>query len=1171
MLELVLGPAGSGKGSYITEQLALLAEEGRQGLFLLVPEQYSFESERALQARLGAVAAARVQVVSFTRLAELVFREVGGLAGRHLDEGTRALLMSRAAQQVCAVAQDGGEDISTRLLRRTVQAEYVEQLLNLWSEMKQSGVSTEELDRVAGDLAAAEALSDSRLQEKTAELYRIFTAYEGLAAATGLDDLDQLTRLARQLPESGLMNSAAVFVDGFKGFTVQELAVLEGMLTAADRLTVALCTDTPGRDWPGATAAACRREFPLFSPVTDTVSRLRRLGEDHHVRLEIKWLSEGKKDAVPALQALESQLYYPAPTAFEGDASTVTVTPCEDVYEECVYVARAVRRLLRQEGLRCRDITLVARNPEAYAGILEDALAAQGIPCYLDARQDLLCEPLVVYARAALRLAVGGWRTEELLRLLKTDLGPLEPLETAELENYVYMWRLDGSAWEREWTENPDGLDAPVTSSSGYRLARLNDWRRRVMEPLITLRRRLRGDITGRDFALALYTFLSAEDCLAEKVAAGCARLETLAEPVLAARAARLWDELMGILDRFAVALGEERMPADRLEDMFTMLCRLIDLGNIPQSLDAVTVGAAHRIRYVSPAAVFILGANEGVFPAYPAVDGLFSETERRRLKACGLELSGDSLRQVVEERFYAYMAAAAPSRWLTITYHTGGGQVPSPLVSSVRTILPGHREDSPRWENGTDLEGAREMFDRLAEDYRWPTPTTAALQQVVAEQPLMADRLAAVAHSAAGVPLQLEQPAVAESLFGRDMCLSASQTERFYNCRFSYFCRYGLQIKPRPVAQVDAAVFGTLVHHVMETLLPAYTAPDGLVSQLQAEDAALTQDQRREREHARQAALFDRIQPDVERVTTAYIDEHMGGMGDKTGRFIYQVGQARRAAVNMLWHTLMELRQAAFRPVDFELSIHPEGEGEEGLLSLRLPFSGGSVQVRGQVDRVDLYVRPDGTAFVRVVDYKTGTKKFDLCELTAGLSMQMLLYLFILCDNSGRYLTQETSLRPAGVLYHPLSDLVIKRNESSENRLKTMQMSGLVLEDPDVVQAMEAEGAQVFIPAGLDKGGQVKGSAITARQFHLIRGVVEQLLTRMAEDLLSGDIAALPLQRGSSLPCDYCDYAAVCGRDGEDAVRSLERRTLKATLEELEQAAEQQEEVTVHGEARME
>ena len=383
-------------------------------------------------------------------------------------------------------------------------------------------------------------------------------------------------------------------------------------------------------------------------------------------------------------------------------------------------------------------------------------------------------------------------------------------------------------------------------------------------------------------------------------------------------------------------------------------------------------------------------------------------------------------------------------------------------------------------------------------------------------------------------------------------MVLSASQATQFYQCRFRYFCNYGLRVRPRRVAQLDSGIFGTLVHYAMEVLMPAYAAPNGLVSRLRDEVTAPTAE----------AELMDVLREDVHRVIGEYIDAHMGGTTEKNGRFLYQVNLAERSACTMLWHTLKEFQQSQFDPVDFELAIHPEEDTEsEGILSVRLPIRGGSVQVRGSVDRVDLYVRSDGTAYVRVVDYKTGSTRFDLCELTEGLGMQMLVYLFILCDNSHRYVAEESALCPAGVLYHPLSDLVVERGKSDNERLRRMRMSGLVLDDASVVLAMEEEGASNFIPAKLNKEGKPTGNVVTRHHCDLLRGVVEKLLMQMGDALLAGDIAALPLQKGDSVTCRYCEYRAACGRDPEDPVRELVKKNMNEVLEDLEA-----EEVTTNG-----
>ena len=1152
MLQLLIGRSGSGKTHTIVERLDALAAAGQEPILWLVPEQHSFESERTLLEKLGPVKAARVQVLSFSRLADMVFREVGGLAEETLDEGTRALLMSRALEQVAAVAADADDPMRGLRPRMAVDSAYIEQLLQLWQELRQCAVSTAQWEQVAAALAEEEG-AETLFPAKVGDLSRVFAAYEGLVCATGVDELDTLTRLADKLADSRLPDGAAVFVDGFKGFTVQEMAVLEGFMPRCREMTVALGSDTPGAHWPGVDRATCRREHTLFSPVTDTVGHLRRAADKHGLTWELTLLNENRRIQDEALRALEAGLYAPQPGVYTGEAQAVTVTPCADVYEECRYVTRRIRYLLRQEGYRCRDITVVARNMADYQGILDEMLAREGIPCFMDQRQELLCEPLVVYIRSALQLAAEGWRTEGILRLLKTDLWTLSPVEIAELENYVYMWRIEGKAWEQEWTENPAGMDAEMHTAQQKQLERLNTYRRNLMHSLSALRRELRGGVTGRRFATAVYTWLTGQKDLPARIARQAAVLEDLAQPVLADHAARLWDEMMRILDRFAVALGEQRLPTARMVDLFTMLCRLVDMGSIPQGLDAVTVGNANRIRYRDPRAVFVLGANEGVFPAYPMGDGLLTEEERRRLKDKGLTLAEDVLTQCVEERYYAYMAVAAPRERLTVTYLTAAESGPSPLVSAIETILPGYTRGEATRADGTDLETAAEMFGRMAQGYGEPCGTTATLRAVMESDPAYATRLAAVERAAAGGVFRIEDADTARNLFGSDMVLSASQANQFYQCRFRYFCNYGLRVQPRKVAQLDSGVFGTLVHYAMEVLVPVYTAPQGLVARLRNEQTA----------PAAEEELMDTLREDVHRVMGAYIDARMGGTAEKNGRFLYQVNLAERSACNMLWHTLKELQQSSFDPVDYELSIHPAEDTEsDGILSVRLPIRGGSVQVRGSVDRVDLYVRADGTAYVRVVDYKTGSTRFDLCELTMGLGMQMLVYLFVLCDNSRRYLEDKGELCPAGILYHPLSDLVVEQGKSDTDRLRRMRMSGLVLDDPSVVLAMDAEGKSTFIPARLNKEGKPIGNVVSLRHFALLRGVVEQLLRQMGETLLAGDVAALPLKKGDSVTCRYCDYRAVCGRDPEDPVRELVKKNMNDVLAELEE----QEEVTAHG-----
>lgn len=1116
MLRLVLGRSGSGKTDYIYEQLAALVWGGENRAVLLVPEQYSFESERRLLAMFGPRLAAGVQVLSFTRLAEMVDRELGGTAGRPMDDITRMLLMSRALEEV-------GDRLT--LYRRQIDDQaYIRAMLGLVSECRQYAVTPQRL------LETAETLPPGgTLRRKTEELALIFDAYEALAANGYVDPQDALTRLAARMPESALLLDAAVFVDGFKGFTEQETAVLGMVFRKARQTMVTLCTDTL-EETDG---------LSLFSSVTRTANRLVRLARENGVPVAAPvHLRENRRTASPALAALERGCFRPQPAVFEGESPEVELAPCADVYGECARAARRIRRLLREEGLRCREIAVVARSLAAYEGVLDAALEREGIPFYMDRRQDILTDPLITLTQGAIRCAAVGWDGEELLQMLKTGLLGFSPRSVAALENYVYLWNIRGSGWRRDWDWNPEGLSVKADEATARRLAWLNLLRRRTARPLERLTAafsRDGGRISGRRFGEAVYRYLQ-EAQVPRLLRLQVRRLDAAGEPALADRMERLWELLMSLLDRFGTVMGETVLPARRFAVLFSLAAATADLGSIPQGLDAVQVGSADRMRFSAPRAVLILGANEGVFPAWPTADGLLTAGEREALAEAGLTLAAGGEQAALEERLFAYLAVAAPSERLFISYvGSSGGEaaLPSVLVESVRRILPGCRDGG---EEGLPVESEADAFDRLAAHYREPGIEAASLRRVFEERPGYRERLAALGQAAAGEPAAFRDAAAAKALFGGDMRLSPSRVEAYHRCRFSYFCRYGLGAKVLRPAELDAAEFGTLTHYVMERTLPVYTA-EGFAN-----------------------IRRERVTADTAAAVAAYVDEYMGGRENKPSRFLHMLARLERTCGCLLWQVVLEFRQSRFVPVDYELAVGLPPEEDGGAVDpvvLTLP-DGARIRVQGKVDRVDAY-RAGEETYIRVVDYKTGAREFRLSDVMAGINLQMLIYLFAIWQNGApRYGT----VTPAGVLYLPAKLPVIRVERGADGerqereRLRAMRMNGLLLDNPEIVEAMEADAAGLFIPAKLGAKGFDRSSSIASlEQFGLLRQKIERLLREMAETLRAGDIAAVPAAGETVDACAFCDFRAVCGHEQGDAVRFVAKRDAAEVLRDLETA----------------
>lgn len=1105
MLQLILGRSGYGKTHAVQEEIVRRAEAGEENLILLVPEQFSFESERALLRRLGARKARLVQVLSFTRLAETVARECGGLSGKPMDNVTRTLLMSRALEQV-------GERL-TLYRRHVARADYVQAVLDMLAECKQYTVTPHRLDEAAG------ALPDGTLKQKLQELSCIMEAYEALAADSYLDPADALTRLAEQLPQSRFGHGAVLFADGFMGFTEQEMRVMGLLMRRAARTVITLGTDT----------LDARDEYALFAPVARTANRFIQMARDNGVEVAAPhYLTENHR-AADMLARLEQTCFAPLREECCEPCAAVTLAPVADRYAECHALTRELRRLLREEGLRCRDVAVVARNLADYQGLLDVAMDNAGIPYYMDQRENVCTEPLAALMQGALRCVTDGFGTEHVLQVMKTGLLGFSPASVARMENYLFVWNLNGRRLREEWTANPDGLEA-ATEKSTKTLRYLNLLRRRALRPLENLADSLRQGVTGQVFARAMYQYL-AEAKVARVLRLQAKRLRNAGDHAAAERMEHMWDLMMEILDRFGTALGTAVMTAARFAELFSLALSATDRGSIPQGLDTVQIGSAERMRFSAPKVVWILGANEGVFPAYPATGGLITDRERRTLSELGVTLSETGDLQAVQERLYAYLAVAAPSERLYISYlesAEGEALPPSELVMAVKRILPQHaapaREVLP--------ESDAEAFSLLAEKFRHFTPDRAALYAHFAAHPTYAPRLSAMERAAAHRPMAFEKPEAAAAFFGKNMSLSASQVNSYYKCRFRYFCEYGIRVRPLRPAAMDSLEFGNLAHFVMETVLPRYVAADmkGITRATVCEDTA--------------AAV------------NAYVESVMGGTADKNARFLTQLQRLNRTVEALMWQVVQELRQSRFVPTDYELPVGME----EGVPATVLTLADGTaVRLIGKIDRVDVY-RTGNTAYIRVVDYKTGPQNFKLHEVIEGINLQMLLYLFSLWDNAkGRYGGDPV---PAGVLYLPAKLPVVEitadqsEDKRAHERLKAMKMNGLLLDDTEVLEAMEAGAKGLFIPATLKKDGtpDSRSAVASLAQFGQLKVRAENLLRGMAETLRHGDVAAVPTFLGDKLPCEYCDYAAVCGYEEGDPTKEIKKYDRAAVMELLAQ-----------------
>ena len=575
-------------------------------------------------------------------------------------------------------------------------------------------------------------------------------------------------------------------------------------------------------------------------------------------------------------------------------------------------------------------------------------------------------------------------------------------------------------------------------------------------------------------------------------------------------------------------------MELEEFAALFRLVLSQYDVGTIPVSLDRVTAGETTRQTGQHGKVLFLLGADDASIPQVSTPAGLLSDDDRSLLASYGLELNQTARDLLYREMTTVYLTCARPTQKLIVSWpgQSGAGEERRPcfLVERLRLLF-----------SDLTVEREEDLYGRFRLQAPLPALEQAGRSQsahdallALPEYAPMVERLDRAARWERG---RLSRPAV-ERLYGHRVPMSASRMDKYKSCHFSYFMRYGLQAEPRKPAGFTAPEYGTFVHYVLEHVLK-----DDAFQQTTLPGWEDEQDQERR----------DRVAELTRQAVEQYVREELGGLEQQSERFQYLFRRLLRSVQAVVDNVTQEIWASKFRPISFELGF---GNGKD-LPPVELTVGDVTLSITGFVDRVDGWEK-DGRLYLRVVDYKTGRKSFDLTEVWNGLGLQMLLYLFTLEDRGEKFYGKP--VEGAGVLYLPARDAIIKGSRSMSDDAwrkqldKELTRSGLVLSDPAVLDAMEEPGEKGyrFLPLKVSKStGEISGEALaTAEQLGKLGGHIQKVLEEICEEIAQGNIAADPFWRGPEKnACRYCDYAQAChfeegrGGDGKRWLASVKSR----------------------------
>ena len=941
------------------------------------------------------------------------------------------------------------------------------------------------------DLKGASLRAEGALAQKLEELSLLLEAYDSLCTQGKRDPRDQMNWLLEQLEDGNFGEEHVFYIDGFPDLTRQHMAILAHLIQVSPMVTVGLNCDK------------LDSQNLAFEKTAETAAQLIRCARQAGIEVQI--------ETIPGRQEEITQI---CGSLFQGklpnSPNKLKVWKADSVWQEVLLVAQQVMTLV-QGGCRYRDINLVCADMGEYAHVLNRVFQRCGIPLYLSGTENILQRTVIATVLAALDAALGGFEQQDVLRYLKSSLSPLEPDICDKMENYAISWGIRGNGWLKTWEMHPDGLGETWTQDAYRRLEELNEARVRALTPLENLFRAFREGENLAKQIQGLYEFLE-EIELAQRMSDLAESMEAAGDGRNAQILNQLWEILLTALEQMYDVLGQTVWEPEVFTRLLTLLLSQYDVGTIPPVLDAVTAGPVSAMRCQQGKHLFILGAAEGALPGYGGVSGVLTDQERIALRALDVPLTGGASEGMQTQFTEIYGVFCGAEESVTVSYN---GAQPSFVYRRLAQMAGGEAYPQP----GPVLASADPT-----EAAFWLTrhgDSQAAQQLQLSQEYENAQKQ--LSHKLGNLG-----PENVRGLYGQQLNLSASQVDRQAECRMSYFLKYGMRAKERKEITVDPAEFGTYVHAVLEQTAKQVMELGGFAKVSLEQTLELAMD-----------------------YSEAYAQERFGQLD--SGRSTYLFRRNRRELEMVTAELWQELKDSKFLPVEFELNFGGEG----GLDAIDVGTSRMSAKLRGFVDRVDVW-QENGRNFFRVVDYKTGRKDFDYCDILCGVGLQMLLYLFALEQNGEEVV--GTDAVGAGVQYFPARaplisvDSCLSHEEAEQTRLKEWKRKGLLLQEDEVLQAMEPSQQPVRLCCTRKKDGSLSGDLADRRQMKLLQKYVFSLLHKMVDEIASGNVEPNPYTRGMAHDaCTYCPYGVVCHKETVQGRRNYERVSSQRFWEEIE------------------
>lgn len=1088
-ITLILGSSGSGKTYRLYNHLTKIAENGGH-CYAVVPEQYTMETQRNIVNMSGRKGTMNIDIVSFNRLALRIFEETGTYTEEMLDDTGKCMILRKV--------MDMKKDELSVFKSKVSYPGFVNEVQSLISEFYQYGIGEEELEAVTN-----RAEKNPLLKGKIDDIKIILKAFKDYLKGSYIIQEELMARLCGALPESEIIKKSVVTFDGFTGFTASQYNVLDCLMRYAKEvvITITIQQNSYNED--------------MFSLSNKTIKRLECIAKDCGLKIRKSII----EDEVPyrfaeneELAWMEKKLFDYRRNLYEKESESIKIYEAFNPIKECEFIGLEINRLVREKGLRYMDIAVITGDIEGYSHSMEQAFRYYDIPCFIDSKRQINNNPFIETIKSLLETIDNNYGYESMFRLLRCGMMRLDADDVDKMENYVLQYGINSyKRWNQEWIYADDSLQEIKENLIGK------------LNPVYEGMKDRKADV--RKYTRVLYEFIESEQ-MQERLFEYENMFEEEGNLSMAREYSQIYGKVMEMFSKAVSLLGDEKISLKDYMGILESGFQEIKVGIIPSTIDRVVVGDMERTRLGEIKVLFFAGVNDGIIPKSNKSGGILSEYDRNFLNECDIELSPSSRENAFIQKFYLYLNVTKMSEKLIVTYSrsaaSGKSLRPSYfiplLLSRFRNVKTEIVDENTDMVNRIFSE--KTMEREIASGLRMYMENTKELSSEWKElysiynNPEKLDMILSAAFYNEKAD-NLDR-AVAKMLYGTDIKGSVSRLETFASCGYRHFMMYGLNLVERKRFEVDAADIGNFYHSSLE-----------LFSQ-KIRDERL--DWRDITEEKRKELVLSAVND---------VSEKYDGMAlHGTARDKYLIKRMYDMTDRTTWALCSQLKRGQFSPSGYEVRFDAERMAD----TLKFNLSEDeNMNLKGTIDRIDIY-ETDENIYVKIIDYKSGNKKFDIFDVYTGLQLQLVLYMEAAIDMIGRN-AEGKKVIPAGIFYYDIKNPTVQEEDESEwqsKLLSYMKPDGIVNSSKEVITAMDdelKEGEQCssdVIPVAYTKSGIRKSSGVVSEEdFDRLISFVHKKTGELGKEIADGVINKNPYKKSDEKnPCEYCEFQPVCRFD---------------------------------------